>query len=185
MKRILAVGLIVSTVALIAVGVITLYDYNLSIGRMWQTPAIKPHEKPIPVMAAGSVPVTGGEALYRTAVAETITPTFLLTEPAAIAAGKTAYQRYCIQCHGQKFDGYGTVGQSFAPPPGDLRSKSPIHARGRAVQRDQLRHPRRAPAGPGHHHDGRRTLAGHRLRQEPRPASVTLEDIKCQRSNDN
>jgi mono/diheme cytochrome c family protein len=122
MKRILAVGLIVSTVALIAVGVITLYDYNLSIGRMWQTPAIKPYEKPIPVMVAGSVPVTGGEALYRTAVAETITPTFLLTEPVAIAAGKTAYQRYCIQCHGQKFDGYGTVGQSFAPPPGDLRS---------------------------------------------------------------
>jgi len=89
---------------------------------MWHTPAIKAHEKPIPVMAAGSVPVTGGEALYRTAAAETITPTFLLTEPAAIAAGKTAYQRYCIQCHGQKFDGYGTVGQSFAPPPGDLRS---------------------------------------------------------------
>jgi cytochrome c1 len=117
MKRILAVGLIVSTVALIAVGVITLYDYNLSIGRMWQTPAIKPHEKPIPVMVAGSVPVTGGEALFRTAVAETITPTFLLTEPAAIAAGKTAYQRYCIQCHGQKFDGYGTVGQSLPRRP--------------------------------------------------------------------
>ena len=122
MKRILVLGLIVSTVALIAVGVITLYDYNLSVGRMWQTPAIKPYEKPIPIMADGSMPVAGGEALYRAAVAETITPTFLLTEPAAIAAGKTAYQRYCIQCHGQKFDGYGTVGQSFAPPPGDLRS---------------------------------------------------------------
>jgi hypothetical protein len=34
---------------------------------MWQTPVIKPHEKPIPVMAAGSVPVNGGEALYRAA----------------------------------------------------------------------------------------------------------------------
>ena len=122
MKRIVVLGLFVSTVVLIAVGVITLYDYNMSVGRMWHTPAIKAHEKPIPVMAAGSVPVTGGEALYRTAAAETITPTFLLTEPAAIAAGKTAYQRYCIQCHGQNFDGYGTVGQSFAPPPGDLRS---------------------------------------------------------------
>jgi mono/diheme cytochrome c family protein len=122
MKRILALGLIVSTVALIAVGVITLYDYNLSVGRMWQTPAIKPYEKPIPVMVDGSMPVAGGEALYRASAAETITPTFLLTEPAAIAAGRTAYQRYCIQCHGQKFDGYGTVGQSFAPPPGDLRT---------------------------------------------------------------
>ena len=122
MKRIAVLGLVVSTVLLIAVGVITLYDYNLSVGRMWHTPAIKPHEKPIPVMAAGSVPVTGGEALYRAAAAETITPPFALTEPAAIAAGKIAYQRYCYQCHGPNFDGYGTVGQSFAPPPGDLRT---------------------------------------------------------------
>jgi mono/diheme cytochrome c family protein len=122
MKRIAVLGLIVSTVVLIAVGVITLYDYNLSVGRMWQTPVIKPHEKPIPVMAAGSVPVSGGEALYRAAAAETITPPFALTEPAAIAAGKIAYQRYCYQCHGPNFDGYGTVGQSFAPPPGDLRT---------------------------------------------------------------
>jgi mono/diheme cytochrome c family protein len=122
MKRILVLGLVVSTVVLIAVGVITLYDYNMSVGRMWHTPAIKAHEKPIPVMAAGSVPVTGGEALYRTAAAETITPPFALTEPTAIAAGKIAYQRYCYQCHGPNFDGYGTVGQSFAPPPGDLRT---------------------------------------------------------------
>jgi mono/diheme cytochrome c family protein len=122
MKRIAVVGLVVSTVVLIAVGVITLYDYNLSVGRMWQTPVIKPHEKPIPVMAAGSVPVSGGEALYRAAAAETIAPPFALTEPAAIAAGKIAYRRYCYQCHGPNFDGYGTVGQSFAPPPGDLRT---------------------------------------------------------------
>ena len=123
MKRILVLGMIVSTVVLIAVGVITLYDYNMSVGRMWHTPAIKAHEKPIPVMAAGSVPVAGGEALYRAAAAETITPPFALTEPAAIAAGKIAYQRYCYQCHGPNFDGYGTVGQSFAPPPGDLRTQ--------------------------------------------------------------
>ena len=38
------------------------------------------------------------------------------------SAGKTAYHYYCIHCHGNHFDGYGTVGQSFAPPPGDLRS---------------------------------------------------------------
>jgi len=122
MKRIVVLGLVVSTVVLIAVGVITLYDYNMSVGRMWHTPAIKAHEKPIPVMAAGSVPITGGEALYRAAAAETITPPFALTEPVAIAAGKIAYQRYCYQCHGPNFDGYGTVGQSFSPPPGDLRT---------------------------------------------------------------
>ena len=122
MVRILSVGLIVSTVALVAWGVITGYDNILSVGRMWQTPAIKPYENPIPVMAGGSMPVTGGEALYRAAVPGEISPPFSLSEPAAIESGKTAYQYYCIHCHGKNFDGYGTVGQSFAPPPGDLRS---------------------------------------------------------------
>ena len=123
MVRILSVGLIVSTVALVAWGVITGYDNVLSVGRMWQTPAIKPYENPIPVMAAGSMPINGGEALFRAVAPETITPPFALTEPEAIASGRTAYQYYCIHCHGKNFDGYGTVGQSFAPPPGDLRSK--------------------------------------------------------------
>ncbi len=122
MVRILSVGLIASTVFLLAWGAITAYDELMSVGRMWQTPAIKPHEKPILVMAAGSVPITGGEALYRAADDANILPPFALTEPATIAAGKTAYQNYCIHCHGKNFDGYGTVGQSFAPPPGDLRS---------------------------------------------------------------
>jgi mono/diheme cytochrome c family protein len=122
MIRIAALGLIVSTIALIAFGVITLYDYKLSVGRMWETPAIKPHEIPIPVMAPGSVPVKGGEALYRAAAAEDLEPPFSLSDPAVVSAGKIAYQRYCFQCHGPNFDGYGTVGQSFAPPPGDLRS---------------------------------------------------------------
>lgn len=123
MLRILSVGLIVSTVALVAWGVITAYDELLPVGRMWETPAIKPHENPLPVMAAGSVPVNGGEALFRAAAAETIQPPFSLADAAAVTSGKTAYQFYCIHCHGKNFDGYGTVGQSFAPPPGDLRSK--------------------------------------------------------------
>lgn len=123
MVRILSVGLIVSTVALVAWGIITAYDELLSVGRMWETPAIKPHEKPIPVMAAGSVPVNGGEALFRAAAAEEIQPPPAFSEAHAVTLGKTAYEYYCIHCHGKNFDGYGTVGQSFAPPPGDLRSK--------------------------------------------------------------
>lgn len=122
MVRILSVGLIVASVLLLAWGVLTGYDELLSVGRMWQTPAIKPHEKPIPVMASGSVPAGGGEVLYRAAKVEELTAPFALTEPAVIEAGKTVYQYYCSHCHGKYFDGYGTVGQSFAPPPGDLRS---------------------------------------------------------------
>jgi mono/diheme cytochrome c family protein len=123
MVRILSVGLIASTVLLVAWGVITGYDELLSVGRMWHTPAIKPHEQPIPVMESGSMPVTGGEALYRALPAEAIEPPFALTDSAVITAGKIVYQHYCIHCHGKNFDGYGTVGQSFAPPPGDLRSE--------------------------------------------------------------
>jgi mono/diheme cytochrome c family protein len=122
MKRILVLGIIASTLVLVAYGVITLYDYNLTVGRMWETPAIKPHENPIPFMEPGSVPVTGGEALYRAANATELQPSVILSDPVIIAAGKIAYRRYCFQCHGPNFDGYGTVGQSFAPPPRDLRS---------------------------------------------------------------
>jgi len=114
--------LIVTTIGLIAWGVITLYDNNLKVGRMWETPGVKPHEKPLPVMAAKIVPFHGGEAGYRLSDPATLKAPFDLNQPAVGAAGKTGYQRYCIHCHGKYYDGNGTVGQSFAPLPGDLRS---------------------------------------------------------------
>jgi mono/diheme cytochrome c family protein len=43
-------------------------------------------------------------------------------DPVSIAAGKNLYLTYCAQCHGKYHDGNGTVGQSFEPLPGDLRS---------------------------------------------------------------
>ena len=121
MVRILSVILIACTVVLAAWGLITAYDELMPAGRMWRTPAIKPHENPIPVMAVGSIPVSGGEAFFHAAEAKELKPPFDLTTPAAIAEGKTAYGYYCVHCHGKNFDGYGTVGQSFAPKPSDLR----------------------------------------------------------------
>ncbi|GAB6908404.1 conserved hypothetical protein [Desulfosarcina cetonica] len=121
MIRILSVVLIACTVGLVAWGLITAYDTLMPVGRMWRTPAIKPHEHPIPVMPAGSVPTRGGEAFYHSAAAEDLKPPFSLTDPAVIAAGKTGYGYYCVHCHGKNDDGYGTVGQSFAPKPRDLR----------------------------------------------------------------
>jgi mono/diheme cytochrome c family protein len=123
MLRILSVSLIATLFALTVWGVLTLYDTFMPAGRMWLTPRIMPYENPIPVMAAGSVPFKGGEEFYRIAAAENLQAPFSLTEPTAIAAGKTDYQYFCIHCHGQNFDGYGTVGQSFAPTPRDLRSE--------------------------------------------------------------
>lgn len=122
MVRILCVGLIVIAVLLGAYAAITLYDETLQVGRMWETPAVRPHEAPIPVMANMSVPFSGGELFYRTADPETLKPDFSLDSAGAIARGKQGYRYYCVHCHGTGYDGYGTVGQSFAPPPGDLRS---------------------------------------------------------------
>ena len=102
--------------------VITVYDDNLSVGRMWQTPAVRPHEQPIPLMASGVVPLDGGEAFARAAHASTLASPVGTALALDLKQGETAYNRYCRQCHGRHHDGMGTVGQSFSPLPGDLRS---------------------------------------------------------------
>ena len=123
MKRVLILFVIVAFVATAAYTVITLYDENMQVGRMWETPGVKPHEAPIPVTETGIVPFAGGEALMRTTVGEQMVSPVALNDPAAMEAGKKGYAVYCIHCHGERHDGNGTVGQSFAPLPGDLRSE--------------------------------------------------------------
>src|SRR5690242_787060 len=44
-------------------------------------------------------------------------------DPAAIAAGQTAY-RACIQCHGGRGDGKGSLSPGLYPPPASLMSDS-------------------------------------------------------------
>ena len=127
MLRILGLLAIGATVITVAFGVITLYDETLQVGRMWETPAIRPHEQPIPVMTNETVPQSGGELFYRVSNPDTLYPPFDLAQPRTITAGKQGYQYFCVHCHGKHYDGYGTVGQSFAPPPGDLRSVKVQH----------------------------------------------------------
>ncbi|MDA8139358.1 MAG: c-type cytochrome [Desulfobacteraceae bacterium] len=122
MVRILCAVAIVTIIGLAAFGAITLYDETMQVGRMWETPAIRPHEEPLPVMAGGSVPYSDGEIFLRTADPDTLKPAFGLDDAQTIAQGKLNYRYFCIHCHGPNYDGYGTVGQSFAPKPGDLRS---------------------------------------------------------------
>jgi mono/diheme cytochrome c family protein len=122
MARIFGLILIVSVIVTAVFGVVTLYDETMQLGRMWETPAIRPHEEPLPVMPAHLVPFDGGEAFYRAADPATLKPPFDLNDPQLIARGQQAYKYFCIHCHGINEDGYGTVGQSFVPTPGDLRS---------------------------------------------------------------
>ena len=122
MLRIISVFLIAAFIGLTAWGLITLYDENMQIGRMWETPAVKPHEDPIPVMDERTIPVNGGENFLRLTDPAVLQSPLDLTRPAVIDAGRQGYRYYCIQCHGKFYDGMGTVGQSFAPLPGDLQS---------------------------------------------------------------
>jgi mono/diheme cytochrome c family protein len=98
------------------------FDNNFPFGRMRETPAVRPYEKPILVMEAGLVPFEGGEALYRAASPEALKSPLDARDPGVMEAGKRLYFLYCQQCHGKAYDGNGTVGQSFAPLPADLMS---------------------------------------------------------------
>lgn len=100
---------------------LTIHDTYFKWGRMWQTPAVRPYENPIPVMDSDVVPVSGGEALYRTADPLALKSPFDRSSPEVIEAGQKLYFTYCQQCHGANHDGQGTVGQSFVPLPTDLR----------------------------------------------------------------
>ena len=121
MRKNLIIVLAALTVFFGAYSALTVYDTYFQWGRMWQTPAVRPHEKPLPVMDAGVVPVSGGEARYRAADALALASPFDPQSPEVIAAGQKLYFTFCQQCHGANHDGQGTVGQSFAPLPTDLR----------------------------------------------------------------
>jgi mono/diheme cytochrome c family protein len=122
MKRIMILGLFGAVVFCTAWGVITLYDENMSVGRMWETPGVKPHEQPLLVMEEGIVPLTGGEVLRKAEIAQDLGSPLNSQDPIVIAQGEKAYFTYCAQCHGKHMDGKGTVGQSFYPLPRNLRS---------------------------------------------------------------
>lgn len=89
--------------------------------RMRDQESIRTYEAEPPEMPAGSIPISGGaEVLKASKPADLRNP--LNNDQKALDAGKIAYGYFCIHCHGQNFDGNGTVGQSFAPLPTDLKS---------------------------------------------------------------
>ncbi|MGD8741014.1 MAG: c-type cytochrome [Desulfobacterales bacterium] len=122
MKKIIGFFIAVAIVILVIYQALIYYDNNFRYGRMRETPAVRPYEEPLLVEEAGLVPINGGEAIYRVSAGTDILPPLIMTQPAVIARGKAVYLTYCAQCHGYNYDGNGTVGQSFAPLPTDLRS---------------------------------------------------------------
>jgi mono/diheme cytochrome c family protein len=81
--------------------------------------SVRTYEKKMPDRVPGAIPISGGiEVLSRTEPRDLKNP--VPKTAAAISQGKAAYFNYCVQCHGPKADGNGTVGQSFAPLPSNL-----------------------------------------------------------------
>jgi mono/diheme cytochrome c family protein len=123
MKKIVILPLSLIIILLGAYHALIYYDNNFKYGRMRETPGVKPHEEPLLVMESGVVPFSGGEAIYRAANGVDLKSHLKMDDPAVIKSGEKGYFTYCAQCHGKYHDGNGTVGQSFAPLPTDLRSR--------------------------------------------------------------
>ena len=88
-------------------------------GRMYDQESVRTFEKKMPEISPGTIPISGGvEVLSRTEPKDLKNP--VSPTAAAVSQGKGAYFNFCIQCHGPKADGNGTVGQSFAPLPTNL-----------------------------------------------------------------
>jgi mono/diheme cytochrome c family protein len=81
--------------------------------------AVQAYNQEFPIMPKKTIPVDGGIWIEREAnPMELINP--LAPNSQTIARGGEWYRFYCVQCHGPKLDGNGTVGQSFAPLPANL-----------------------------------------------------------------
>ena len=122
MKKNLVIALGALTVFFGAYSALTVYDTYFKFGRMWQTPVVRPHETPLLVMDDDAVPVHGGESVYRASDPLQLRSPLDARDPEIIKQGQVVYATFCQQCHGIDHDGQGTVGQSFAPLPTDLRS---------------------------------------------------------------
>ena len=121
MKKLVVFFIVIAFFVLAVYHALIYYDNNFRYGRMRETPAVRPYEEPLLIKEAGLVPVNGGEAIFRVSAGTDLPAPIDMTQTAAIDRGKAVYLIYCAQCHGHNYDGKGTVGQSFAPLPTDLR----------------------------------------------------------------
>lgn len=89
--------------------------------RMRDDEALQTYQSALPEMPKKTIPVTGGTEILRTSNPDDLKNPVPLTQE-SVLMGKERYGFYCIQCHGPEAEGYGTVGQSFAPLPTNLKS---------------------------------------------------------------
>jgi mono/diheme cytochrome c family protein len=124
MKRFVIIPVAAGLFILLVYHALVFYDNRFPYGRMWETPAVRPHEEALLIMRQGAIPFDGGEAVYRATPGEMLVSPFYDCDAVpmkVIQEGKLVYAKYCAQCHGENHDGNGTVGQSFHPLPTNLK----------------------------------------------------------------
>lgn len=122
MKKIVIIVVLLAAIIFAGYEALIIIDNDFKYGRMRETPAVRPYERPLLLMEQGVIPFEGGEAVYRAADGKKLKSPFPRGDANTARQGKTLYFTYCAQCHGKYHDGNGTVGQSFHPLPTDLRS---------------------------------------------------------------
>ncbi|MGM0644208.1 MAG: c-type cytochrome [Thermodesulfobacteriota bacterium] len=106
--------------------VITVYDANLKVGRMEETPVVRPHEEPPLKMDPNAVSFRQNERLIKENLSESLPGGPIKPTQEILEKGKADYMAFCSHCHGRQLSGQGTVGQSFQPLPTDLTGKKAV-----------------------------------------------------------
>ncbi len=123
MKQVLFLGAFAS-IALIGIyTLITFYDDNMRVGRMRETPAVRPHEQALLIMEQGTIPINNSEVLLRESMKHDSPQLSIRQTKTQLELGKKEFHVFCSPCHGKNLDGLGTVGQSFNPLPTKLTSQ--------------------------------------------------------------
>jgi hypothetical protein len=99
--------------------VLLLSLWGCDYGRMKDDEAINTYQTSLPDMPQKTVPTEDGNERFKEAMPHDLKNPLPYSQ-AVVERGKERYAFYCIQCHGPKADGAGTVGQSFAPLPTHL-----------------------------------------------------------------
>ena len=86
--------------------------------RMREQPSLKPFERSMPAMPAGTVSREGADPV--SSPDESQKPP--MTDPKTLAQGKLYYGYYCAMCHGEDGRGRTPVGEAYWPRPTDLTS---------------------------------------------------------------
>jgi hypothetical protein len=110
---------------LIGIALLALLFFTLSplcgcdYARMNDQESVRTYKKEIPEMPLDSIPITGGFQILSSASPKDLR-NLVAYNRESVDQGKEAYFYFCVQCHGPKANGNGTVGQSFAPLPANL-----------------------------------------------------------------